>query len=54
MKNLRKILGIMCAAVMTASFAGCSGGETTTTAGGAAADAAAGGAVCPAVGRPGR
>ena len=40
MKNLRKILGIMCAALMTASFAGCSGGETattTTTAGGAAA-----------------
>ena len=37
MKSLRKILGIMCAAVMTASFAGCSGGETatTTTAGGA-------------------
>ncbi|MGN0579218.1 MAG: substrate-binding domain-containing protein [Ruminiclostridium sp.] len=38
MKNLRKILGIMCAAIMTASFAGCSGGETaaTTTAGGTA------------------
>ncbi|MGN0656872.1 MAG: substrate-binding domain-containing protein [Ruminiclostridium sp.] len=42
MKNLRKILGIMCAAIMTASFAGCSGGETasTTTAGGAADGAA--------------
>lgn len=38
MKNLRKILGIMCAAIMTASVAGCSGGETATTTAGGAAD----------------
>lgn len=44
MRNLRKILGIMCAAIMTASFAGCAGGETastTTTAGGTEGGAAA-------------